>query len=176
MLELYAQIELPLSRILAEMELAGVKLDQDYLKELGAELGGRLDALTQHIYDLAGCEFNINSPKQLGVILFEQLGLPIIKKTKTGYSTDAEVLDTLAQEHDVVREILNYRQLSKLKSTYVDGLLNIMDQATHKVHTTFNQTITATGRLSSTEPNLQNIPIKTEEGKRIRKAFLPRCV
>ena len=173
LLSLYGQIELPLSKILARMELEGVRLDKAYLEMMGKELDGRLKTITDHIYALAGGEFNINSPKQLGVLLFETLGLPVIKKTKTGYSTDAEVLDTLAEEHDIVREILNFRQLSKLKSTYVDGLTNLIDQETDKVHTTFNQTITATGRLSSTEPNLQNIPIKTEEGKRIRKAFIP---
>ena len=173
LLDLYGQIELPLSRILAGMELEGVRLDKTYLEQMGEELEGRIKTITDHIYTLAGGEFNINSPKQLGVLLFETLGLPVIKKTKTGYSTDAEVLDTLAEEHDIVREILNFRQLSKLKSTYVDGLTNLIDPETDKVHTTFNQTITATGRLSSTEPNLQNIPIKTEEGKRIRKAFIP---
>ena len=140
---------------------------------MGAELTARIDALTQKLYQAAGETFNLNSSKQLGVILFEKMGLPVIKKTKTGYSTDAEVLDTLAEEYDFVRDILEYRQLTKLKSTYVDGILKLVRPDTGKVHTTFNQTITATGRLSSTEPNLQNIPIKTEEGKRIRKAFVP---
>lgn len=173
LLKLYVQIELPLAQILAGMEICGVRLDLDYLRQMGEELSQRIEKTTAHIYQLAGTTFNINSPKQLGTVLFETMGLPIIKKTKTGYSTDAEVLDTLAEEHAIVKEILAYRQLSKLNSTYVEGLLNIVNPATSKVHTSFNQTITATGRLSSTEPNLQNIPIKTDEGKRIRKAFIP---
>ncbi|MBQ2995389.1 MAG: DNA polymerase I [Peptococcaceae bacterium] len=173
MLELYAKIELPLSALLPELEYEGVRINTAYLEEMGAELTARIDALTQKLYQAAGETFNLNSSKQLGVILFEKMGLPVIKKTKTGYSTDAEVLDTLAEEYDFVRDILEYRQLTKLKSTYVDGILKLVRPDTGKVHTTFNQTITATGRLSSTEPNLQNIPIKTEEGKRIRKAFVP---
>ncbi|MGI6225537.1 MAG: DNA polymerase I [Peptococcales bacterium] len=171
--DLYQDIELPLSQVLAHMELQGVKLDDQQLLIMGKELEFKIDELTRVIYSLAGEEFNINSPKQLGVILFEKLKLPVIKKTKTGYSTNAEVLDALAEEHEIVKEILNYRQLVKLKSTYVDGLLNIMNSKTKKVHTSFNQTITATGRLSSTEPNLQNIPIRLEEGRKIRKAFIP---
>ncbi len=173
LLELYAKIELPLSHLLPELEYEGVKINRAYLEQLGAELNTRIDALTQKLYAAAGEEFNLNSSKQLGVILFEKMGLPVIKKTKTGYSTDAEVLDTLAEEYEFVKDILEYRQLTKLKSTYVDGILKLVRPDTGKVHTTFNQTITATGRLSSTEPNLQNIPIKTEEGKRIRKAFVP---
>jgi len=173
MLELYAKIELPLSALLPEMEYEGVKINTAYLEGMGAELTARIDALTQKLYEAAGEAFNLNSSKQLGVILFEKMGLPVIKKTKTGYSTDAEVLDTLAEDYEFVKDILEYRQLTKLKSTYIDGILKLVRPDTGKVHTTFNQTITATGRLSSTEPNLQNIPIKTEEGKRIRKAFVP---
>lgn len=173
LLELYAKIELPLSQILSEMEYEGVKINTAYLEQLGKELTSRIDALTQKLYETAGEEFNLNSSRQLGVILFEKMQLPVVKKTKTGYSTDAEVLDTLAEENEFVKDILEYRQLSKLKSTYIDGIAKLVRSDTEKVHTTFNQTITATGRLSSTEPNLQNIPIKTEEGKRIRKAFVP---
>ncbi len=173
LLELYAKIELPLSHLLPELEYEGVKINRAYLEQMGQELNIRIDALTQKLYAAAGESFNLNSSKQLGVILFEKMGLPVIKKTKTGYSTDAEVLDTLAEEYEFVKDILEYRQLTKLKSTYIDGILKLVRPDTGKVHTTFNQTITATGRLSSTEPNLQNIPIKTEEGKRIRKAFVP---
>lgn len=173
LLKLYAQIELPLSGLLAEMEYNGIKINTAYLQQLGVELTERIDKLAEKLYEAAGEAFNLNSSKQLGVILFEKMGLPVIKKTKTGYSTDAEVLDTLAQEYEFVKDILAYRQLTKLNSTYIEGILKLVDGETSKVHTTFNQTITATGRLSSTEPNLQNIPIKTEEGKRIRKAFIP---
>ncbi|MFZ5945409.1 MAG: DNA polymerase I [Bacillota bacterium] len=173
MMKLYREVEFPLSQTLAAMELQGVKLDKEQLLIMGKDLELRIDDLTEKIYNMAGEEFNINSPKQLGVILFEKLGLSAIKKTKTGYSTNAEVLEFLAEEHEIVKEILNYRQLVKLKSTYVDGLLNLINPKTQKVHTSFNQTITATGRLSSTEPNLQNIPIRLEEGRRIRKAFIP---
>ena len=171
--DLYTSIELPLTQVLAIMELEGVRIDTAYLEAMGVELSGRIEELAQKLYEAAGEEFNLNSSKQLGVILFEKMGLPVIKKTKTGYSTDAEVLDTLAEEHEFVKDILAYRQLTKLKSTYIEGILKLVRPETGKVHTTFNQTITATGRLSSTEPNLQNIPIKTEEGKRIRKAFVP---
>ena len=171
--DLYTSIELPLAQVLAIMELEGVRIDTAYLEAMGVELSGRIEELAQKLYEAAGEEFNLNSSKQLGVILFEKMGLPVIKKTKTGYSTDAEVLDTLAEEHEFVKDILAYRQLTKLKSTYIEGILKLVRPETGKVHTTFNQTITATGRLSSTEPNLQNIPIKTEEGKRIRKAFVP---
>lgn len=170
---LYTGIELPLTRVLSQMEYEGVNIDIPYLITLGEELTGRIEELAAKLYEAAGETFNLNSSRQLGTILFEKMGLPVIKKTKTGYSTDAEVLDTLAQEHEFVKDILAYRQLTKLNSTYVDGILKLVNPETHKVHTTFNQTITATGRLSSTEPNLQNIPVKTEEGKRIRKAFVP---
>ncbi|MFZ5753927.1 MAG: DNA polymerase I [Bacillota bacterium] len=173
MWDLYGELELPLSYVLAKMELTGVRLDRKILIEIGEELDKAINKYTSEIYDLAGEEFNINSPKQLGVILFEKLGLTKGKKTKTGYSTSADVLEALAQEHEIVANILHYRQLVKLKSTYIDGLQAIIDPATGKVHTSFNQAVTATGRLSSTEPNLQNIPIRMEEGRRIRKAFIP---
>ncbi len=171
--ELYYQVELPLVRILADMEIGGIKVDQAQLQVMSDELAGKLDLSTAEIYRLAGEEFNINSTKQLGYIFFDKLNLPVIKKTKTGYSTDIEVLETLAEEHEIVAKILEYRQLAKLKSTYVDGLAGLINPRTGKLHTTFNQAVTATGRLSSTEPNLQNIPIRLEEGRRIRKVFIP---
>ncbi|NTW05357.1 MAG: DNA polymerase I [Peptococcaceae bacterium] len=171
---LYYQVENPLIGVLADMEMAGVKVDGAILAEMSLELGQRLEVLARDIYKLAGEEFNINSPKQLGNILFERLNLPIVKKTKTGYSTDAQVLEELADCHEIIGHIINYRQLMKLKSTYVDGFTPLIDPATGLVHTTFQQSITATGRLSSTEPNLQNIPIRLEEGRRIRKVFTPR--
>ncbi|GAB4256546.1 DNA polymerase I [Thermincola ferriacetica] len=173
MLDLYFDVEMPLLHILANMEFNGVKLDKEYLEAMSVDLSTEIDRITGDIYRLAGEEFNINSTRQLGTILFEKLGLPVIKKTKTGYSTDVEVLETLAERHEVVARVLHYRQLVKLKSTYVDGLIPLINPVTGKVHTTFNQTVTATGRLSSTEPNLQNIPIRMEEGRRIRKAFVP---
>lgn len=171
--DLYYRVELPLVKILAEMEITGVKADGVQLEEMSARLGDAIAVLTADIYHMSGQEFNINSTKQLAVILFEKLGLPVIKKTKTGYSTDADVLNELAQHHEVVQKILEYRQLVKLKSTYTDGLAGLIDPRTGKIHTTFNQTVTATGRLSSTEPNLQNIPIKLELGRQIRKVFVP---
>lgn len=171
---LYYEIEIPLIEVLANMEYRGFKVDINKLKELGSEFDSKIDRLRTQIYELAGEEFNINSPKQLGVILFEKLGLPVIKKTKTGYSTSAEVLEKLADKHEIIEKILEYRQIVKLKSTYIDGLISVIDPNTGKVHSSFNQTITTTGRISSTEPNLQNIPIKTEEGKKIRKVFVPR--
>ncbi|NPV28419.1 MAG: DNA polymerase I [Firmicutes bacterium] len=173
LLPLFRDLELPLSGVLARMELAGVKLDVNQLEEMSREFGRQLDALTEEIYDLAGESFNINSPRQLGQILFEKLKLPVMKKTKTGYSTDAAVLEELALYHEIAAKLLEYRQLMKLKSTYIDGLRSLISLETGKVHTTFNQTITATGRLSSTEPNLQNIPIKMELGRKIRRAFVP---
>lgn len=173
LMKLYLDIELPLVRVLAKMEVQGVKLDKAQLEKMNEDLSERIEVLTSTIYRWTGEEFNINSPKQLGEVLFEKLELPIIKKTKTGYSTNAEVLETLAKDYYIVNDIIQYRQLVKLKSTYVDGMLNIMDPETDKVHTSFNQTVTATGRLSSTEPNLQNIPIRLEEGRKIRKAFVP---
>ncbi|TDT61187.1 DNA polymerase I [Fonticella tunisiensis] len=172
MLELLRKVEMPLIEVLASMEITGFKVDRETLRQIGFDLSEEIDSLTGEIYDLAGEEFNINSPKQLGVILFEKLGLPVIKKTKTGYSTDAEVLDELSDKHAIVEKILSYRQLVKLKSTYIDGLLSSINED-GKIHSSFNQTVTATGRISSTEPNLQNIPIKMEQGRRIRKAFIP---
>jgi len=173
MQELYRDLELPLERVLADMELHGVAVDLNRLELLGAELDQKLAELTGEIYDLAGEEFNLNSPRQLGAILFEKLGLPAGKKTKTGYSTDAAVLEELAPRHQIVAKILDYRQLAKLKSTYIDGLKPLVDRRTGLVHTLFNQTVTATGRLSSAEPNLQNIPVRLEEGRKIRKVFHP---
>ncbi len=171
MAELFDSVEMPLSHVLAEMEATGFKADEGKLKELSAEFGGKLLELTNEIYTLAGVEFNINSPKQLGEVLFERLCLPVLKKTKTGYSTDADVLEKLKSSHPIVEKILEYRFLMKLKSTYADGLLAVLDKKTGKIHTCFNQTVTATGRISSTEPNLQNIPVKTDEGRRIRGVF-----
>ncbi len=171
--ELFYNIELPLVEVLADMELWGFKVDVEGLKAYSRELDARLAILENEIYMLAGENFNINSPKQLGVVLFEKLGLPAVKKTKTGYSTDAEVLEKLSQKHEIVDSILVYRQLMKLKSTYADGLLAVIDKDTCKIHSSFNQTVTATGRISSTEPNLQNIPIKLEMGRKIRKVFVP---
>ncbi|QAT63458.1 DNA polymerase I [Acidilutibacter cellobiosedens] len=173
MTELYNNVELPLIEVLASMEWYGFKVDENILKSLGEEFEEEIEKLTHKIFDLAGEEFNINSPKQLGEILFEKLNLPVIKKTKTGYSTDAEVLGKLKDKHSIVDNILKYRQLVKLKSTYIDGFIALIDKNTGRVHSSFNQTVTNTGRISSTEPNLQNIPVKTEEGKRIRKAFVP---
>lgn len=169
---LFNEIEMPLVFVLSDMEREGICIDADALKEYGTKLAGSIEEYEQKIYEEAGEEFNINSPKQLGVILFEKLQLPNGKKTKTGYSTAADVLDKLAPDYPIVADILEYRKLSKLKSTYADGLANFIDE-TGKIHTNFNQTITATGRLSSTDPNLQNIPIRMELGKMIRKVFHP---
>lgn len=171
--QLFYELELPLSGVLAEMEMRGIAVDAEGLKTLGVELGKQLDTIMSSIYKLAGVEFNINSPKQLGEILFEKLGLPASKKTKTGYSTDAEVLERLAPYNEVVGQILHYRSLAKLQSTYVEGLLKEVRPETGKVHTYYRQTIAATGRLSSQFPNLQNIPIRLEEGRKIRKVFVP---
>jgi len=168
----YREIEMPLVPVLADMEMAGVAVDTPYLRSLAEELRARLEALAEEIYGLAGLEFNLGSPKQLAFVLFEKLGLPPLKKTKTGYSTDADVLETLAPHHPVVAKILQHRELAKLLSTYVEVLPRLVHPETGRVHTTFNQTVTATGRLSSQDPNLQNIPIRTEEGRRIRRAFV----
>lgn len=167
------EIELPLIEVLADMELNGIKVDKEALVHYSEKLQGSIDDITKEIFSLAGEEFNINSPKQLGEILFKRLGLPPIKKTKTGYSTDAEVLEQLKDKHPVVEKILEYRQLVKLKSTYADGLLKAINPRTGRVHSSFKQTVTATGRISSTEPNLQNIPIKLELGREIRRVFVP---
>ena len=175
--QLFADLETPLVPILAEMELAGIKVNIDLLQELSKEFGGKLGELEREIYKLAGQTFNINSPMQLGEILFEKLKLPHGRKTKTGYSTDVKVLEKLSF-HELPRAMLIHRNLSKLQSTYVDKLANLVHPKTGRVHTSFNQTVTATGRLSSSSPNLQNIPIRTEEGQRIRQAFVPEkgCV
>ncbi|WP_373893034.1 DNA polymerase I [Virgibacillus natechei] len=171
--ELFVELEMPLTLILGEMEHVGVQVDVKHLKEIGIDLKQRLTDLEKEVYELAGEEFNLNSPKQLGPILFEKLNLPVIKKTKTGYSTAADVLEQLKQEHEIIPKLLLYRQLGKLQSTYIEGLLKVVDNDTHKIHTRFNQALTQTGRLSSMEPNLQNIPIRLEEGRKIRQAFIP---
>ncbi|KAB2951877.1 DNA polymerase I [Heliorestis acidaminivorans] len=168
---LYKDVELPLSLVLAAMERSGFAVDPTVLEEMSKELGSHLEELRATIYDLAEESFNINSTQQLGKILFEKLGLPIIKKTKTGYSTDMEVLEELAPRHPIIPKVLEYRQLMKLNSTYVEGLLPLIEKD-GRIHSTLNQTVTATGRLSSTEPNLQNIPIRLEQGRTIRKAFV----
>lgn len=173
MQSLFYDLELPLSTVLAEMELTGIRVDTLELANLGNELAVQIEHMIKHIYHLAGEEFNINSPKQLGEILFERLGLPVWKKNKTGYSTDAEVLEKLSPYHEIVGHILHYRQLAKLQSTYVEGLTKEVRAETGKIHTYYKQTIAATGRLSSQYPNLQNIPIRLEEGKKIRKVFTP---
>lgn len=173
MTALFEDLEMPLSRILADMEKQGIAVNKEDLKELGKEFETQISTLVTQIYEICGTEFNLNSPKQLGEILFVKLGLPVVKKTKTGYSTDAEVLEKLAPYHDVVRLILQYRTIAKLQSTYVEGLLKEISEGTGKVHTYYRQTIAATGRLSSQFPNLQNIPIRLEEGRKIRKVFVP---
>lgn len=171
--KLFREIEMPLVFTLFKMEQNGVKVEGEALRVYGEQLGGKITELEKEIYELAGEEFNINSPKQLGVVLFEHLGLPNGKKTKTGYSTAADVLDKLAPDYPVVSKILEYRQLSKLKSTYADGLAVYIGEEDQRIHGKFNQTITATGRISSTEPNLQNIPVRMELGRLIRKVFVP---
>lgn len=170
---LFYDMEMPLIYVLADMEKYGIKVDKAALLAYQKRLGESLNGMEEEIYALAGEKFNINSPKQLGVILFERLGLKGGKKTKTGYSTAADVLEKLRTEHPIVERILHYRQLAKLKSTYADGLLAVMDAETEKIYSTFNQTITATGRISSTEPNLQNIPVRLELGRELRKIFIP---
>ncbi|WP_144547895.1 DNA polymerase I [Bacillus sp. X1(2014)] len=171
--ELFTELEMPLSLILADMESCGIKVEQERLQTMGKELNERLIEIEEKICELAGEKFNINSPKQLGVILFDKLNLPSLKKTKTGYSTSADVLEKLAEDHEIIEYILLYRQLGKLQSTYIEGLLKVINPKTGKVHTRYQQTLTATGRLSSIDPNLQNIPIRLEEGRKIRQAFVP---
>lgn len=166
-------IEMPLVRVLADMEIEGFKIDKERLKSFTDDLSCRISAFEEEIYGLAGEEFNINSTKQLGIVLFEKLGLKVIKKTKTGYSTDAAVLEKLLGSHPIIEKIIEYRHLAKLKSTYGDGLLAVINENTGKIHSSFNQTVTTTGRISSTEPNLQNIPMRREEGREIRKMFVP---
>ncbi len=171
--KLCCEIEMPLIEVLADMEYRGFRVNREGLEKYSAKLNERIEATEKDIYQSAGEEFNINSPKQLGTILFERLGLPALKKTKTGYSTNAEVLDQLADRHEIVSKILEYRQLIKLRSTYAEGLLNVINPLTGRIHSSFNQTVTATGRISSTEPNMQNIPVKLEMGREIRKVFIP---
>lgn len=170
---LFYDIEMPLVFVLADMEQFGIKVDKEALLAYQSRLDESLETITEEIFALSGEEFNLNSPKQLGVILFEKLGLRGGKKTKTGYSTAADVLEKIRHDHPIIEKILYYRQLAKLKSTYADGLLAVMDSETHKIYSTFNQTITATGRISSTEPNLQNIPVRLELGRELRKVFIP---
>ena len=171
--DLYYQVEMPLVNVLAKMEINGVKIDVDLLKEYSKELEIQLQQKMERIYSLAGEVFNINSSQQLGKILFDKLKLPVVKKTKTGYSTDVDVLTKLSLQHDLPLEILGYRNLNKLKSTYIDTLPKLVHPKTGRVHTSYNQTVTATGRLSSSDPNLQNIPVRSDEENRIRQAFIP---
>ena len=171
LLDLFNNIEMPLVKVLGEMQFNGMPIDKDELIEFGSKLKEQIESLKQDIYMSVGEEFNINSTQQLGKILFEKLKLPVYKKTKTGYSTDSDILEKLLQEHPVIEKILEYRSLVKLNSTYVEGLIPYINAKTQRIHSYFHQTITATGRISSTEPNLQNIPTRVEQGKQIRKAF-----
>ncbi len=173
MMNLYLEMELPLAYTLYDMEKRGIRVHKEELQDYSVRLNERIEDLELLIYDLAGEKFNINSPKQLGVILFEKLQLPFGKKTKTGYSTSADVLEKLKCEHDIVKYVLEYRTLAKLKSTYADGLVSYIEDDM-RIRSTFNQMITATGRISSTEPNLQNIPVRIPIGREIRKVFVPK--
>lgn len=170
---LFEQVEMPLLSVLYQMERNGVTIDRELLREMSAQMEAELSSLAEDIYRLAGCRFNINSPQQLSQVLFERLGLRRLRRTKTGYSTDVGVLEELSKDYDIAKKLLEYRQLSKLKCTYVDALPQLINSHTGRIHTSFNQTVTATGRLSSSDPNLQNIPIRTDLGKRIREAFIP---
>ena len=170
----FEEIEMKLIKVLSDMEEEGFLVDVNLLKNLSKQYEAEIVNLENHIYELAGEMFNINSPKQLGNILFDKLCLPVIKKTKTGYSTNVEVLEALQDKHEIIGHIMQYRQITKLKSTYVDGLLNIVNPESGRIHTTFNQTIAATGRLSSSEPNLQNIPVRTERGRKLREVFISK--
>ncbi len=172
--KLFNEVEMPLMRVLAEMEYEGVLVDKQMLDDYSVSLNSKVSELTKDIYELAGVEFNINSPKQLGEVLFEKLQLPVIKKTKSGYSTDSEVLEKLLDDHPIVEKILEYRTMSKLRATYVDGMIPLINPETKRIHAKFNQTVTATGRISCTEPNLQNIPIRTELGRELRKVFIAK--
>ena len=172
LVDLLYDLEMPLAAVLSRMERRGMTVDLDYLRDLSAEIGRRLVELEEKIHSLAGEEFNLNSPQQLSSILFDKLQLPAIRKTKTGRSTDARVLEELAYQHEIAALLLHYRQLSKLQGTYLSGLIDLVDEDEKKLYTNFNQTVTATGRLSSSDPNLQNIPVRLEEGRRIRKAFI----
>ncbi|MBP2653498.1 MAG: polymerase [Firmicutes bacterium] len=171
--KLYYTIELPLTEVLAAMEVNGIKVDVDKLQTMSQDIAYKIEVLLSEIYSLAGERFNVNSTKQMGYILFDKLKLPVVKKTKTGYSTDVEVLEKLVGEHPLIDKILEYRMLTKLKSTYLDSISGLISSKTGRLHTTFNQTVTATGRLSSSEPNLQNIPVRTEVGRTIRELFVP---
>ncbi|MDD6308037.1 MAG: DNA polymerase I [Clostridia bacterium] len=171
---LYREVELPLAALLAEMQIEGVLVEKEQLASLSAFLEEKLQKTEAEIYALAGCTFNIQSPKQLGSVLFETLQLPVIKKTKSGYSTDVSVLEKLAPKHPIVAHVLEYRQLAKLKSTYADGLTAVIHPETGRIHSTFHQTVTTTGRISSADPNLQNIPVRSEMGREIRKVFVAR--
>ncbi|MBX7247067.1 MAG: DNA polymerase I [Candidatus Sumerlaeaceae bacterium] len=173
MRDLYERIEMPLINVLMDMELCGVRIDSPYFLRLGAEMQQELDRLSARVFEITGHPFNLASPKQVAQVLFEELKLKPGKQKKTGYSTDVEVLDELANEHEVPRLLLDYRQYEKLKSTYVDVLPTLVERSTGRIHTTYNQTIAATGRLSSSDPNLQNIPVRTELGRRIRRGFIP---
>lgn len=175
---LFYNVEMPLVEVLGSMEFYGIKVDKDTLNELGSEFKNSIKKLEDDIYDIAGEKFNINSPKQLGIILFEKLGLKVIKKTKNGYSTNIEVLEKLKNDSPIIDKIIEYRQIAKLNSTYVEGLFSIINELDGRIHSSFNQTITTTGRISSTEPNLQNIPVKLDMGRNIRKVFVSKenCV
>ncbi len=170
---LYYDIEMPLTMTLAKMEQAGVYVDTDKLKEINSFISSGIEELTETIQSMAGKEFNINSPQQLSKVLFSEMKLPVIKKTSTGYSTDSSVLEKLSEKHEIAKHLIEYRQLTKLKSTYIESLPTLIENNTGRIHSTFNQTVTTTGRLSSSNPNLQNIPIRSEAGKHIRKAFMP---
>ena len=172
--KLYYEVELKLSCVLSDMEIEGVKIDSGNLLSISQTMQGKVSEYIKKIYELAGFEFNINSPKQLSSVLFETLGMKPLKKTKSGYSTDSEVLEALTEEHEIVQYILSYRKVSKLKSTYVDALPQLVNPETGRIHTTYNQALTLTGRLSSINPNLQNIPVRTDDGKEIRGAFVSR--
>jgi len=173
LMDLFRDVEMPIVSILAEMELSGIGIAPEVLAELSLEFSGKLDVIEKNIFTLAGHEFNINSTRQLGQVLFDEQGLPHGRKTKTGYSTDVKVLEKLAPKHELPSMVLQYRTLAKLLSTYVDKLSLLKDPVTGRIHSSFNQAVTATGRLSSSDPNLQNIPIRTEDGNRIRGAFVP---
>ncbi len=172
--DLFQSVEMPLVSVLADMEIQGVRVDTSTLERLSQTYAARLTSLEAEIEEIAGHSFLISSPKQVRQVLFDELGLPVVKRTKTGPSTDAEVLEELASQHPLPRKLLEHRQFSKLKSTYVDSLPQLVDPNTGRIHASFNQTVAATGRLSSSNPNLQNIPIRTHEGREIRAAFLPR--
>lgn len=174
MLDLFENVEMKLLTVLSDMEYIGVAIDKQELEKQKVDFAKQINNLEKDIYELAGEQFNINSPKQMGVILFEKLNLPVIKKTKTGYSTDAKVLEELSDKHPIIDKITSYRQYTKLQSTYVEGMLNIINPDTNRIHSSFNQTIAATGRISSTEPNLQNIPVRLEVGRNLRKAFVAK--